>query len=117
MISSELPLWISVKEVTTVCFQVPFPKEEVVDLMKGEAQAIFKELCAQETFCGGSQSSWNSRMWVVVYIFLQTGWGQVKCSGGCRRLCLPSSILGSASHQQTLVFSSSSDDTLWERYA
>lgn len=53
----------------TVCLCLPFPKEEVVDLVKGEAQAIFKELCAVETFCGGSQSSWNSRVWAVVYIF------------------------------------------------
>lgn len=68
-IASELPLWLSVKEATTVCLCIPFPKEEVVDLVKGEVQAIFKELCAQDIFCGGSQSSWNSRVWAVVYIF------------------------------------------------
>lgn len=68
MIASELPLRLSVREVTTVCLCVPFPEEEVVDLVKGEAQAIFKELCTQEICCGGSQS-WNSRAWAVVYIF------------------------------------------------
>lgn len=69
MIASEPPLWLSLKEVTTVCLHISFPREEVVDLVKGEAQAIFKELCAQETFCGGSQSSCNTGAWAVVYIF------------------------------------------------
>lgn len=81
-IALELPLRLSVKEVTTVCLCIHFPKEELVDLMGGEAQAIFKELCTQEIVCGGSQSSWDSRACGLLSIFLQTGWCQGKCSGG-----------------------------------